>query len=123
MHVAALVFVGILLLSVSGLLHHKRIGEGFIDDTGIGTTSPHYKAITSTIQKELTNEDQRLQKKANYILQFFLDLLHVIDGDLNTSKIASFTLFHRWTGGKYSLLRIHEYHPKITMFLTQEQLQ
>jgi hypothetical protein len=31
MHAAALVFIGILFLSVSDILHHERIGEGFID--------------------------------------------------------------------------------------------
>jgi hypothetical protein len=57
MHAAALVFVGIPLLSISGLLFHKRSGDGFIGDTGIGTMNPHSKAITSTIQNELTNEE------------------------------------------------------------------
>jgi hypothetical protein len=41
MHAADLAFVGILLLSVSDILCHEMIGEGFIDDTGLGTTNPH----------------------------------------------------------------------------------
>jgi hypothetical protein len=55
MHAAALVFIGILILSVPGRFRHKIIGEGFIDNTGLGTTNPHSKAITPTSKKELTN--------------------------------------------------------------------
>jgi hypothetical protein len=79
--------------------------EGFIDDTGLGTPNPYSTAITVSSKSELTNEEQTLNKKANDIIQVFLDLLHIIGGDLNTRKIASFILFHRWSGGKSSLLR------------------
>jgi hypothetical protein len=50
------------------------------------------------------------------MLQFFLELLQVAGGDLNISKCACFTVFHRWCGGRSSLLKIKEYHPlmKIT---------
>jgi hypothetical protein len=60
MHAAALSFVGILLLSVSGLLHYERIGEGFIDDICLGTTDPHSTAITPMNQKVFTNEEYLL---------------------------------------------------------------
>jgi hypothetical protein len=102
MHAAALAFMGILFLSVSGTLRHEIIGEGFIDDTGLGTTNPYSTDITST-KKGLTNEEHTLHKKVNGIIQFFLNLLHVTGGDLNTSKSARFILFHRWSGGKSSL--------------------
>jgi hypothetical protein len=77
MHAAALDFVDILFLSVSGTLHHERIGEGFIDDTGLGTTNTNSTAITLSAKKELTNEEQTLHKKANDIIQLFLDLLQL----------------------------------------------
>jgi hypothetical protein len=115
MHAAALVFVRIIFLSVSGTLCHERIGEGFIDETGLGTTNSYSTAITSSAKKDLTNEEQTLHKKANDIIQFFLDLLNIIVGDLNTSKSARFILFHRWSGGKSPLLRKHYYHPEITL--------
>jgi hypothetical protein len=51
MHAAALVFIGILFHSVSCTLCHERIGEGFIDDTGIGTTNPYSTAITSSVKQ------------------------------------------------------------------------
>jgi hypothetical protein len=78
-------------------------------------TDPHLPAITPMSQKAFTSEKNRPHNKANAILQFFLDLLHVIGGDLNTGKSASFKLFHRWTGGKSSLLRIHDSHPDISL--------
>jgi hypothetical protein len=104
MHAAALAFLDILLLSVAGLLHHERIGEGFIDNTGLGMTNPHSTAMTPVSQKKLTNEELTLHTKANAILQLFLDLRHVIGGDLNTGKSTNFILFHRWPGRKSSLL-------------------
>jgi hypothetical protein len=112
-HAAALAFVGIILLSVSGLLRHERSGEGFIDDTGLGMTNSHSTAMTPTSQTVFTNEEHIPHKKAKAILQFFLDLLHVIVDDLNTRKSACFILFHRWSGGKSSLFRKHQSHPNI----------
>jgi hypothetical protein len=45
------------------------------------------------------------------IIQFFLELLQVAGGDLNISKYACFAVFHRWTGGKATLLKIQDSHP------------
>jgi hypothetical protein len=45
------------------------------------------------------------------ILQFFLELLQVAGGDLNIAKCACFTVFHRWTGGKATLLKIQDSRP------------
>jgi hypothetical protein len=58
MHAAALAYVGILFLSVSGLLRHEKIGEGFFDDTGLGTTNPHSTAIT--VERGVNYELDRL---------------------------------------------------------------
>jgi hypothetical protein len=115
MNALALSFIGILILSVSKQRQHERIGEGFIDDTGMGTTNPYSMAITPTSMKALTIEERELHTKANGILQFFLYFLIVIGGDLHSCKIACFLLFHRWSGGKSTLLRIHNDHPKISL--------
>jgi hypothetical protein len=101
----ALSFIGILLLSVSKQRQHERIGEGFIDDTGLGTTNPHSTTSTPANMKALTIE----------ILQFFLDLLKVISGDLHSGKSVCFLMFHRWAGGIATLLKIHDNHPSITI--------
>jgi hypothetical protein len=100
-----LAFIGILFLSISGLLQHERIGEDFIDDMGLGaTTNPHSTVNPPSSHKELTREEFELYTKANTILQFFINLLRVIGGDLHTGKSASFLLFHRWPGGKLTLM-------------------
>jgi hypothetical protein len=97
----ALSFIGILILSISKRLQHERIGEGFIGDTGLGSSNPHSTTTTPTSTKALTNEEIELHMKANGILQFFLNLLNVIGGgDLHSGKSACFLLFHRLYGGR-----------------------
>jgi hypothetical protein len=93
MNALSILFIGILVLSVSKRLQHER--KGFIDGTGLGATNPHSTAITTTDMKALTNEERELHTKANGILQFFLDLLNVIGGELHSGKSACFLLFHR----------------------------
>jgi hypothetical protein len=39
--------------------------------------------------------------------------LNVIGGDLHSGKIACFLMFHRWAGGKATLLKIHDDHPSL----------
>jgi hypothetical protein len=73
MHTAVLVFIGILLIFVSGTLCHEISGEGFLDDTGIGIINQYSTVITSSAKKELKHEKQTLHNKANDIIQFFLD--------------------------------------------------
>jgi hypothetical protein len=115
MNALALTFIGILILSVSKQHQHERIREGFIDDTALGTTKPYHTTITPASMKSLTTEERELHTKANGIRQFFLDLLNAIEGDRHSGKSASFLLFHRWSGGKSSLPKIHDDHPKITL--------
>jgi hypothetical protein len=74
MDALALSFIGILILSISKQRQHEHIGEGFIDDTGLGTTKPRSTAITPYTIKSLTIEERELHTKANGILQFFLGL-------------------------------------------------
>jgi hypothetical protein len=57
MNTPALSFIGILIISVSKQHQHERIGEGFINDTGMGTTNPHSTAIAHTSTKAPTIED------------------------------------------------------------------
>jgi hypothetical protein len=42
MHTAATYFFGIILVSVSGAVQHKRVGEGLIDDNGLATFAQYY---------------------------------------------------------------------------------
>jgi hypothetical protein len=114
MNVRALSFSGIIILSVSKQRQHERSGEGVIDDTGLGITNPHSTTATSTSMKSLTTEERELHTKANGILQFFPGLLIVIGVDLHSGKSVCFLLFHRWSGGKSSLLKIYDDRPKIT---------
>jgi hypothetical protein len=58
MHVLALSFVGILILSVAKRLQHEPIGEVCIDDTCMGTANPHATSITLTSNKTLMNEER-----------------------------------------------------------------
>jgi hypothetical protein len=88
----------ILFFSVSRLLQHERIGEGFINDAGLGATNPHSTVITPSSQKEVTIEEFELYITIKAILQFFIDLLNVIGDELYTRKSSSFLLIHRWRG-------------------------
>jgi hypothetical protein len=88
MNALALSFIGIMILSVSKQRQHKRIGEGFIYDTGLGTTNPHSTTIKPTSMKAITTKESESHTKANGILQFFLDLLNVIGGDLHSGESA-----------------------------------
>jgi hypothetical protein len=49
------------------------------------------------------------------MIQFFLELLQVAGGDLNISKCACFTVFHRWKGRRVTLLQTHDPHPNMTI--------
>jgi hypothetical protein len=90
-------------------------GFAFLNSFGVGTTNPHCAAITPMIKKYLTNEERELHTKENGILQFFLELMNAIGGDLHTGKSVCFLLFHRRSGGKSTLLKIHDEHPQITL--------
>jgi hypothetical protein len=49
------------------------------------------------------------------MIQFFLELLQVSGGDLNISKCACFTVFHRLKGGRAMLLQTHGSHPTMNI--------
>jgi hypothetical protein len=89
MNALALAFIGILIISVSKQRRHERIGEWFIDDTGLGTTNPHSTAMTQSTIKALKIEERELHTEANRILQFFLGF-YVIGGELHSGKVHAF---------------------------------
>jgi hypothetical protein len=83
LHTAATYFIGIVILSVYGSAHHKRVGEGFIDDIGHVASSKSSIEITPTRNKYFSPDESALFTKMQKILQFFLKLLQVAGGDLN----------------------------------------
>jgi hypothetical protein len=115
MHTVATYFIGIILVSVSGMRQHKRIGECLIDDTGLVASAQSSTETTPSHHKQFSPDISALFIKMQKILQFFLELLQVAGGDLNIAKYACFTVFHRWSGGKSTLLKIFDSHPMMTI--------
>jgi hypothetical protein len=68
-----------------------------------------------TKNKDFSPNESSLFTKMQKMLQFFLEILQVAGGDLNISKCACFTVFHRWSGGHASLLKIKDSHPIMTI--------
>jgi hypothetical protein len=101
--------------SVSNKIVHKRIGDGLIDDTGLVVSAQASKDITSSRVKRFSHDEAVLFTRTNRMIQFFLKLLQVAGGDLNISKCACFTVFHRWQGGRATLLCTHHSHPTMTI--------
>jgi hypothetical protein len=116
MHTVATYFIGIVLVSVSGMIQHKRIGEGLIDDRGLAASAQSSTEMTLLRHKQFSPDESSLFIKMQKILHFFLELLQAAGGDLNISKCACFNVFHQWSGGKATLLKIHDSQPlmKIT---------
>jgi hypothetical protein len=73
-----------------------------------------YQNYVDQEQKNPPRRDLAIQQDAK-MLQFFLELLQVAGGDLNISKCACFTVFHRWICGRASLLKIQDPHPLMTI--------
>jgi hypothetical protein len=115
MHTVATYLIGIILVSVSGMIHHTRIGEGLIDDTGIAASAQSSTETTPSRHKQFSPDESALFIKMQKILHFVVELLQVARGDLSIAKCACFTVFHWWSGGKATLLKIHESHPMITI--------
>jgi hypothetical protein len=115
MHTVATYFIGIILVSVSGIILHKHVGEGLIDDTGLAASAQSSTETTSSRNKQFSSDESTLFLKIQKILQFFLELLQVSGGDLNITTCACFTVFHRWTGGEATLLEIQDSHPLMTI--------
>jgi hypothetical protein len=115
MNTIASAYIGFAMSSVSSKVVHKRIGEGLIDDTGLVVSAQASTEIISSHVKRLSNYEAALFARMNRMIQFFLELLQVAGGDLNISKCACFTIFHRWQGGHATLIRTQESHPTMTI--------
>jgi hypothetical protein len=62
-------------------------GDSFIDDTTTGaTTDDCNMEPTDKDVKELTDEEEKLAARMEHIIQLFLDLLQVTDGELAQEK-------------------------------------
>jgi hypothetical protein len=84
-------FIVIILVSISGVIQHTRVGEVLIDDTGLAASAQSSTEITLSRNKQLSPNESALFLKMPKILQFFLELLVVIGGDLNIATCACFT--------------------------------
>jgi hypothetical protein len=115
MHTVATYFVGIILVSVSGTIQHKRAGEGLIEDTGLAYSAQSSTEISSTTIKDFSPDESILFEKMQNMLQFFLELLQVEGGDINISKCACFKVFGRWCGSRAAFLRIKSSDPLMSI--------
>jgi hypothetical protein len=63
-------------------------GDSFVDDTTTGATenNHHLEPIPSSVS-EFTQEEEGLVARMEDIIQFFLDLLQVNDGDLAPESV------------------------------------
>jgi hypothetical protein len=87
-----------------------------VDDTTTGATDDNHnlEAIPSSV-RGLTQEEDSLVARIEDIIQFFLDLLQVIGGDLAPEKCAWYLIGHRWNKGVSKLIQIEPQHRSITM--------
>jgi hypothetical protein len=88
MHTVATYFICIILVSVSGITQHKRIGEGLIDDTGLAASALLSNETASSRNKQFKPDESALYLNMQTILQFSLDLLQVARGNLNIATCA-----------------------------------
>jgi hypothetical protein len=109
-------FECIRLVSVDGKVEHKRSGDSFVDDTTTGTTNDDTTMESVSVEEEaLTWSKEELITKMQDIIQFFLDVLQVIGGDLAPANCAWYLICHRWENGKARLLQVKETHRGITI--------
>jgi hypothetical protein len=60
MHMVVTYFIGIILVSVSGSVIHKRVGGGMLDDTGLVISAQSSIKITTSRNKSLTPDEAAL---------------------------------------------------------------
>jgi hypothetical protein len=84
------------LTAEDGVEEHVRPGDAFVEDTTTGVTNddttidPVDYEVTA-----LTPSEEELIGKMQTIIQFFLDLLQVTEGDLAPEKCVWFLICHR----------------------------
>jgi hypothetical protein len=88
-------FTCIRLVAIDGVEEHIRPGDSFVDDTTTGSTNDDPELDTvSTDQAELTTSKETLVAKIEEIINFFLDLLQVIGGDLAPDQWVWYLISH-----------------------------
>jgi hypothetical protein len=87
-----------------------------VDDTTTRTTDDNHnlEPIPSAV-RGLTQEEDSLVAQMEVIIQFFLDLLQVMGGDLAPEKCIWYLIDHRWNKGVSKLIQIEPQHQLITM--------
>jgi hypothetical protein len=71
MHTVSTYFIGIILVSVSGMIQHKRISEGIIDDTGLAASAQSSTETTPSGHKNFSTDKYALFINMQQILHFF----------------------------------------------------
>jgi hypothetical protein len=83
------------LVSIYGTSDTTRPADSFADDTTIGATADRYNAKpTDKDIKDITDKEELVSRMED-IIQFFLDLLHVIGGDLAPYKCVWYLISNR----------------------------
>jgi hypothetical protein len=97
------------IVSVDKIKTITSSGDSFVDDTTTGVTSYATNRETVPIEEtELTADEEDLVEQMQVAIQFFLDLLQVIGGDLAPEKCMWYLIVHRWKNGLPTLLRKRE---------------
>jgi hypothetical protein len=97
------------LVMVDGVEEHIRSGDSFIDDTARGATNDNPGIdMTGVEVQQLTEREDKLVKRIQDIVQFCLDILQVIGGDLAPENCAWYLICHRCENGKSRLIQSHE---------------
>jgi hypothetical protein len=99
------------LVAINGEEEHISTGYSFVDDTTTGTTNDDSDLDpVSHVISDLTSSEETLIAKMVEIIQFFLDLIQVTDGDLAPEKCVWYLISHRLKYGNPRLLQKHSSH-------------
>jgi hypothetical protein len=98
-------------VAINGEEEHIMTGDSFIDDTTTGSISDEseLEQVSHDIS-DLTSPEETIIAKMEEIIQFFLDLLQVVEGDLAPEKCVWYIISQRWKDGKPRLLQKHSSH-------------
>jgi hypothetical protein len=104
------------LVSVEGITRDTRPGDSLMDDTTTGAIDDNHnlEPIPSTVSGLTQKEDSKVARM-EVIIQFFLDLLQVMGGNLAPEKCAWYLIGHRCNKGVSKLIQIEPQHRSITM--------
>jgi hypothetical protein len=96
--------------------NNTRPGDSFMDDTTTGATHDDVPSEpTDVSEQEINEEKEKLVAKLEDIIQFFMDCLQVIGGDLAPENRAWYLISHRCKDGIPRLLRPYPGHRGINM--------